>query len=204
MSSKSNSDDSASQPGKLFILSGPSGSGKSTVIARALQDAALPVRLAISATTRPPRPGEIPGRHYHFWSHEQFEQGIQEGRFLEWADVYGHRYGTLKDEVEPYLRQGQSVLLEVDVQGGMQIRQVHPDAILVFIRTSSLESYEQRLRQRRTDNETSMQKRLASAARELQVGQHHYQYQIINDDLEQAVQQLKTIMHSRIGGIHAG
>lgn len=87
MSSKSNSDDSASQPGKLFILSGPSGSGKSTVIARALQDAALPVRLAISATTRPPRPGEIPGRHYHFWSHEQFEQGIQEGRFLEWADV---------------------------------------------------------------------------------------------------------------------
>ena len=185
--------------GKLFILSGPSGSGKSTVIAQALADPSLPVRLAISATTRPPRPKEIDGQHYHFWTPEQFENGIRAGKFLEWADVYGHRYGTLKSEVEPFLQKGQSVLLEVDVQGGMQISKVHPEAVLVFIQTSSLEEYEKRLRSRRTDNEASMQKRLASARQELQTGAKHYQHHIVNDDLNQAVAKLKEIMHSQIG-----
>ncbi|HMP61261.1 MAG TPA: hypothetical protein PKD86_18095, partial [Gemmatales bacterium] len=98
----------APRPGKLFILSGPSGSGKSTVIGRALAAADLPIRLAVSATTRAPRNGEIDGVHYHFWTPDRFAAAIQAGEFLEWADVYGNFYGTLRSEVDGYLAQGQS------------------------------------------------------------------------------------------------
>ncbi|HMP02822.1 MAG TPA: guanylate kinase [Gemmatales bacterium] len=189
----------APRPGKLFILSGPSGSGKSTVIGRALAAADLPIRLAVSATTRAPRNGEIDGVHYHFWTPDRFAAAIQAGEFLEWADVYGNFYGTLRSEVDGYLAQGQSVLLEIDVQGGQQMREKRPDAVLVFIRTSTSEEYEARLRQRRTDDEASLQRRLVSAPVELAVGQS-YQHQLINDDLDEAAAALRSIFRREVLG----
>jgi len=189
----------APRPGKLFILSGPSGSGKSTVISQALATADLPIRLAVSATTRRPRPGEVDGVHYHFWTPEQFAAAIRDNQFLEWADVYGNFYGTLRSEVDPYLARGESVLLEIDVQGGVQMRQKRPDAVLVFLRTSTPAEYEARLRQRQTDDEASLQRRLKSAEVELAVG-NSYDHQLINDRLDEAVAALRAVIRQEVLG----
>lgn len=189
----------APRSGKLFILSGPSGSGKSTVIGRALATADLPIRLAVSATTRRPRPGEIDGVHYHFWTPDQFAAAIQADRFLEWADVYGNFYGTLRSEVDPYLARGESVLLEIDVQGGVQMRQKRPDAVLVFLRASTPAVYEARLRERHTDDEASLQRRLKSAEVELAVG-ISYDHQLINDRLDEAVAALRSVIRREVLG----
>lgn len=115
--------------GPLIILSGPSGSGKSTVIARLRALGEVPLRLSVSATTRPPRPGEKDGVDYHFWARERFEAGIRGGEFLEWAEVFGNYYGTLRHEVEPSREQGTGVILDIDVQGARQIRKVCPDNV---------------------------------------------------------------------------
>jgi guanylate kinase len=190
-------------PGKLLVLSGPSGSGKSSVIQRALAAGDLPVRLAVSATTRPPRPNERDGVHYHFWSPERFDQAVQAGEFLEWAHVYGHRYGTLRAEVDRHLRAGQCVLLEIDVQGGSQIKERCPESVLIFVRASSLAEYERRLRARNTDDEASLQRRLQSAAREMAIGDRDYHHQIINDDLDSAVEQFRALVRNYGGSPHA-
>lgn len=191
--------------GKLFVLSGPSGSGKSTVIQRALEGLGLPVRLAVSVTTRPPRRGEIDGQHYHFWTPERFDRAVAAGEFLEWADVYGNRYGTLRSEVDPRLAQGESVLLEIDIQGGLQIRRNHAGCILIFISTSDQKAYEARLRQRRTDSEAALAKRLEAAQREIQVGQQCYDYQVLNDQLESAVAELRRLLRLHtVGDAHVG
>lgn len=186
--------------GKLIILSGPSGSGKSTVISKALENHSLPVRLAISATTRKARPGEIDGKHYHFCEKEAFEASIASDKFLEWADVYGFRYGTLREEVDPHLEKGTSVLLEIDVQGGMQIYKKKPDCVLVFIRASTPKEYERRLRARKTDDPASLEKRLKSALHEIEIGSCHYHYQVINDDLEQAVTDFHRLLSTLTRG----
>ncbi len=186
------------QVGRLIVLSGPSGSGKSTVIARALAAGGLKARLAVSATTRPPRPGEHDGVHYHFWSHEQFDQGVRAGRFLEWADVHGNRYGTLRDEVEPFLRQGVCVVLEIDVQGARQVKQRHPECLMVFLSASSLAEYERRLRRRGTEQEPALARRLAAVQRELEAA-GEYDVQLINDDLDHAVEQFRQLLQ-RCGG----
>lgn len=184
--------------GKLIVLSGPSGSGKSTVVRKLLEAGDLPVRLSVSATTRPPRPGEVNGREYWFVDRAAFDQAVAEGRFLEWAEVFGHRYGTLKSEVEPYLQQGIHVLLEIDVQGAEQIRRQFPDAVLVFLRTSSLQEYERRLRARGTEDDAEIQRRLQGAVRELAAASR-YDYQIMNDDLEEAVRQFRHLI-ANLGG----
>lgn len=185
--------------GKLIVLSGPSGSGKTTLIRNALAIGDLPIRLAVSATTRPPRPGEIDGRHYHFWSPERFLDAIHADKFLEHAKVYGHHYGTLHEEVDPYLERGINVLLEIDVQGGLQIKEKCPDAVLVFLRASTPEEYERRLRARNTDSAESLDKRLQSALKEIEVGSIQYDHQIINDDIDQAVRDFRALL-ARIGG----
>lgn len=191
--SNKNSANETRQSGRVIVLSGPSGSGKSTVVARTLGSGNLPVRLSVSATTRQPRPGEVDGAHYHFWSAEQFDRAVQNGEFLEWADVHGHRYGTLRTEVEPYLRQGTDVLLEIDVQGARQIIRHYPDALLVFLRTSSLDEYERRLRGRGTEDEATIQRRLAAARRELDAIDE-YNVQLINDNLDEAVREFRKIL----------
>lgn len=179
--------------GPLIILSGPSGSGKSTLVSRVLASKAWPLRLAVSVTTRAPRPGEQDGLHYHFWSREQFEQELRADAFLEWAEVFGNYYGTLRREVEPYRQQGLGVLLEIDVQGWEQVRQRCPDAVAIFVRTSSLAAYEQRLRGRGTESEAAIQKRVQGAQRELAVASA-YDFQVINDKLDDAFTQLQNIL----------
>jgi guanylate kinase len=178
---------------RLVVLSGPSGSGKTTVVDRAFAVGDLPMRRAVSATTRPPRPGEVDGEDYHFWSPEQFEQGVRAGAFLEWADVYGRRYGTLKSEVDPHLARGTTVLLEIDVQGAREVRRQRPDAVLVFLRASSLEEYERRLRGRQTEDEAAIRRRVEAARAELAAASE-YHYQVINDDLDAAVKGFRDIL----------
>src|SRR5947199_5185004 len=134
--------------GPLIILSGPSGSGKSTVIRGLLADPPGPLRLSVSATTRPPRAGEHDGVEYHFWTRERFEQELASGAFLEHASVHGNYYGTLRAEVEPYLHEGRGVILDIDVQGADQVRRKCPEHVSVFLLAPSLEEYERRLRRR--------------------------------------------------------
>lgn len=183
------------QAGRLIVLSGPSGSGKSTVIARALAPGDLPVKRSVSVTTRPPRPGERHGVDYYFWTPAQFDDAVQQGEFLEWAEIHGHRYGTLKREVERHWRNGQSVLLEIDVQGARQIRQLFPDVVTIFLRAPDLAEYERRLRQRGTEDETSLQRRLAIIQQELAEAPL-YQYQLVNCDLEKTVAQLRHLLRT--------
>ena len=184
--------------GPLVIVSGPSGSGKSTVIARLLALGDLPLRHSVSATTRPPRPGERDGVAYHFLTREQFDAEVAAGAFLEWAEVHGQRYGTLRREVEPYRQQGLGVILDIDVQGAAAVRRQCPDSVLVFLRTSSLEAYEQRLRKRGTEAEAAIQERLAAARRELACA-GDYGYQVINDDLDTAVRELHDLVQRQFG-----
>ena len=178
----------------LIILSGPSGVGKSTVIDRLLAAGTPPLRLSVSATTRQRRPGEVDGVHYHFWTREHFEEEIKAGAFLEYATVFGgNYYGTLRREVEPYRAAGTGVLLDIDVQGAAQVCARCPDAVSIFLRTSSVETYEQRLRKRGTETEAAIQRRLQEARRELERAAE-YQYQVINDDLETAVAEVRSIV----------
>jgi guanylate kinase len=177
----------------LIIVSGPSGSGKSTVIARVLAEGDLPLRLSVSATTRAPRPGEADGVAYYFWTRERFEEELRKGAFLEWASVHGSYYGTLQSEVEPYRQQGKLVILDIDVQGAAQVRQRCTEVVTVFLKSPSLEVDERRLRDRGTEDEASIQRRLAAARREL-ASAGEYDYQIVNDDLEQTVEQFRAIL----------
>jgi guanylate kinase len=180
-------------PPPLIIVSGPSGSGKSTVIARVLADGDLPLRLSVSATTRAPRPGEVDGVAYYFWSKERFEEELQKGAFLEWASVHGSYYGTLLSEVDPYRRLGKLVILDIDVQGAAQVRKRCADVVAVFLKSPSLAVDERRLRDRGTEDEASIQRRLAAAQREL-ASAGEYDYQIVNDDLEQTIKQFRAIL----------
>jgi guanylate kinase len=190
--------------GPLIILSGPSGSGKSTVLGRLLAERDLPLHVSVSATTRSPRSGEIDGKHYYFWTRERFEEGQRAGEFLEWAEVHGCLYGTLKGEVDPYRRQGTGVILDIDVQGAAAIRRLYPDNVSIFLRTRSLETYEARLRQRGTEKEEAIQRRLVTAGREL-AHAGEYDFQVINDDLAGAVAEVDRIVRRQFErGKHAG
>lgn len=191
--------------GPLFIVSGASGSGKTTVIDRLLAEMpSSQVRLSVSATTRPPRAGEINGKDYHFWTRERFLEAIEAGEFLEYAQVHGHYYGTLRSEVEPYRARGTGVILDIDVQGAAQIRRLCPDAVTIFLRTSSPAVYEERLRKRGTETEEAIRKRLAAAEQEV-AHAGEYDYQVINDDLDTAVATLRALVVRFLErGNHAG
>lgn len=179
--------------GPLIILSGPSGAGKSTAVQRLLEEARVPLRVSISATTRPKRESEQDGLHYHFWTREQFEDELARDGFLEWAKVHDNYYGTLRKEVEPFREKGTGVILVIDVQGAAQVRTRCPDHLSIFMRTSSPELLEQRLRSRGTEDEATLQRRLTNARKELErVGD--YQYQVLNDDLSFAVARLSELV----------
>jgi guanylate kinase len=177
----------------LVIVSGPSGSGKSTVISRVVAMGDLPLRVSISATTRPPRPTEEDGVHYHFWSRERFEHELQQGGFLEHALVHGHCYGTLRAEVEPFRRAGRIVILEIDVQGADTVRRKVKEVQSIFLRAPSLAVYEERLRKRGTESEERIQGRLAAARLELERAAS-YDHIVMNDRIDGAVQAVHAIL----------
>jgi guanylate kinase len=178
-------------PGKLFVVSGPSGSGKSTLVRRAIGHPRIRARLSISATTRPVRPDERPGIDYHFLTRAEFE--AQREGFLEWAEVHGNLYGTPADPVRESLAAGECVLLEIDVQGALQVKRRIAAAVLVFINVPSFEALEARLRARATDSEATIKRRLANARLEIaQAG--HYDVQLLNEDLDRAVEDLVALM----------
>jgi guanylate kinase len=179
--------------GPLIIVSGPSGSGKSTVIDLLLRNQQAPLRKSVSATTRPPRPYEVDGTHYYFWTRERFLAEREAGAFLEWAEVHGNYYGTLRSEVDVYRDRGEGVVLDIDVQGADQVRRCCPDCVTVFLQASSWEDYEERLRRRGTEDQATIERRLARARQELARAKD-YDFEVINDDLEDAVKQLNDIV----------
>lgn len=184
----------AADRGPVFIISGPSGSGKTTLIRRVLARSTRPLRLSVSATTRPPRPGETDGVEYWFWDRPRFEAAIANGEFLEHAIVHGRDYyGTLEREVGPFRSRGVGVILDIDVQGAEQVRPKLPEAVTIFIVTSDLGAFADRLRRRGTEDEESIARRLETARRELtRAGE--YQHLIRNDELETATSDLTAVI----------
>ena len=178
--------------GLLFVLSSPSGAGKST-IARMLLAVVVGIALSISATTRPIRSGEEDGRDYHFVSEERFETMVAEGAFLEWAYVFGHRYGTLKSEVLKVIEGGRDVLLDIDWQGTQQLKQVDPDIVRVFILPPSMVELERRLRARGTDSEEVIRRRMERAATEISHWAE-YDYVLINNNAEKCRELVHNIL----------
>jgi guanylate kinase len=180
--------------GLLFVLSSPSGAGKST-IARMLLENDDGISMSVSATTRPRRPGEVDGRDYHFVSTERFEEMVAAGEFLEWAHVFGHRYGTLKSEVVKAIEGGRDVLLDIDWQGTQQLKQVDPDIVRVFILPPSLKELERRLTRRGTDSAEVIRRRMDRAAAEISHWAE-YDYVLINNDAEKCRDLVHTILKS--------
>lgn len=178
--------------GRLFVLSGPAGVGKGTVIAEAM-DQLKNLVYSVSCTTRKPRPGEVEGRNYHFMSEEAFLKCAAEGRFLEWARVHGNCYGTRRDIVEKRLEEGFDVLLEIDVQGSMQIKEKMPEAVTIFIQPPSFEELVRRLRARGTETPEQLEVRIANAKREL-LEADKYQRRIINDNVSDAAKDFIKII----------
>lgn len=173
------------------MISGPSGSGKSTLARLAVERLGPSARLSISATTRPIRAGERPDVDYHFITREEFERGRNE--FLEWAEVHGNLYGTPAGPVRAALETGECVVLEIDVQGALQVKGRVPAAQLIFVNVPSFEVLETRLRARATDSEATIQRRLANARRELALADR-YDFQVLNEDLDRAVDDLVALM----------
>ena len=178
--------------GRLFVLSGPSGVGKGTLRENALNDAPN-LKYSISCTTRKPRDGETDGVEYRFISREKFREDISQGLFLEYAHVHEDYYGTLRADVERELEAGHDVLLEIDVQGALQVREKMPGAILIFVAPPSVEVLERRLRGRGTEAQGSLNVRLENAIKELAL-KDKYDYIIVNDDLHSACEELRKII----------
>ena len=180
-------------PGKLVIISGPSGAGKSTVVRELIQQSPIPLVVSVSATTRPARQGERDAEDYHFLDAETFQKMRDENAFLECKEVHGNWYGTIRSEVASGLSEGKWVVLEIDVQGMLAVVQQVPDAVSIFLHPGSLDELEKRLRQRGTESEDVVVRRLAVARREL-AAKNHYKYEVINDEVPGAVARICEIL----------
>jgi guanylate kinase len=180
--------------GNLFIITAPSGAGKTSLV-RALLNADRTVRLSVSYTTRAIRPGETDGEDYHFVDEPCFLQMLEAGDFLESAEVHGNRYGTSQSWVESELLQGHDLILEIDWQGAAQVRNLYPQAVGIFILPPSMEALEQRLHNRAQDSVAIIQRRLAAAREEIShVGE--FDYVIINDQFDVAIQDLLAVVRA--------
>jgi guanylate kinase len=181
---------------KVFVITGPSGVGKGTLI-RALRERVPELSLSTSATTRSPRAGERDGVDYHFLSREEFARRADANEFLEHAAYSNNRYGTLRSEVERRLAEGESVVLEIEVQGARQVRAAMPEAVLVFIAPPDPAALRQRLEGRGTDDPEAISERLRTAELELDA-QQEFKYVVCNDELEAALDELEGIVRSEI------
>ncbi len=184
-----------SKKGKLIIISAPSGTGKSTIIGELIKDASLKLEFSISATTRAPRQGEVDGVNYYFLTLDQFQKAIANDEFAEYEEVYaGRYYGTLKKEIARITENGNNVILDIDVKGGVNVKKMYGnDAISVFIAPPSIDTLRQRLTSRATDNAQEIEKRIAKAAFELGFADK-FDKRIVNDDLTTAVEQTRSII----------
>jgi guanylate kinase len=179
----------------LYVVSAPSGAGKTSLV-RALCDGAPDLAVSVSHTTRPRRTGEVDGRDYFFVEQREFEKMIADGAFLEYAQVFGNYYGTAKATVEEMMAAGQDAVLEIDWQGARQVRELAPACVSIFILPPSREMLEQRLRGRRQDSEAVIARRMEAAISEMS---HYaeYDYLIVNDDFDLALNQLRSIIHAQ-------
>ena len=178
--------------GMLLVVSGPSGVGKGTIVKRIMENDPSIV-FSGSATTRAPREGEVNHRDYHFVTEAEYDELVAQDAFLEHAEVHGHRYGTLKSEVEKRIADGQNVLLDIDTQGALQVMEKAPGAVSVFILPPSFQELERRLRGRQTETEADILRRLANARAEVKL-LPRYTYALVNGDLDQACRTMEHIV----------
>lgn len=185
---------------RLIIISGPSGAGKSTVVGRLLTECDLPLQLSVSATTRNPRPNEVHGKDYYFYSDKEFQELRQSDAFLECKEVFGqgHWYGTLRSQVRDGLATGKWIILEIDVQGAIAIiEEGNFDPITLFIHPGGMDELERRLRNRGTETEDAITSRLTTAATEMRDHIGYYQYEVINGDVDVAVTEICQILNDQ-------
>jgi guanylate kinase len=178
--------------GRLIVLTGPSGVGKGTLL-KALLTRHPELYLSVSATTRSPREGEIEGVHYYFYPRDRFDKMILAGELLEWAEFAGNYYGTPIEPVRDRLDRGRSVILEIELAGARQVAKIFPDALRVFILPPDLETLETRIRDRGTESADAIRRRLEQAKVEI-AAQQEFDYQIVNDDFQTALEQLEKLV----------
>jgi guanylate kinase len=190
---RKNDKEPASRQVKVVIVSGPSGVGKSTIckeVVKRLND----TYLCVSVTSRPRNPSETQGQDYWFISEQDFQERIDKGQLLEYAEVFGHLYGTPKDKVEQALQAGKTVILEIDVQGAKQVKAVYPDAMMIFILPPRAKVLAERLNRRGRENSEQAELRLDVASSEIAAAWQYYQHMVINEDLQQAIEEIIQII----------
>ena len=185
--------------GLLIVVSGPSGTGKGTVCTELLHQTPE-LGYSVSATTRQPRVGEVDGKNYYFLTKQKFEEIASQGGFLEYANVYGNYYGTPLAKIQQRLENGQDVLLEIDIQGALNVMKRCPDGLFIFLLPPSISELEHRLRGRGSETEESIARRMGNAKKEIDIGRQ-YRYVVVNDTVEKAVSTIKQILaaeHCRV------
>ena len=190
--------DRSEHKGKLFIISGPSGAGKGTICKRLIDE--TKVEISVSMTTRQPREGEVDGKSYYFTTKEDFLKEVEAGGFLEWAEVYGNYYGTPKAKVEEKLAAGIDVVLEIDIQGALNVKEAYPEGIFIFILPPSMAELRKRITGRGSETEESLKLRLSQTLKEISYIDK-YDYCVVNGELDEAVTRVKSIViaeHSRV------
>lgn len=182
--------------GRLVVLSAPSGAGKTT-IARDIMRRNPSLRFSVSATTRARRHGEVDGKDYHFLTLPAFRARVDAGAFVEWEEVFGNYYGTLREEVDRAIAEGRNLLFDVDVNGGLSIKSSYPDALLIFISPPSMEVLEQRLRNRGTEDEETIMRRLLRVSMEMEKGAT-FDVRVVNDDLTRVTDEIHALVERHL------
>lgn len=189
---------SSNHDGKIIIISGPSGVGKSTICKEVVEKLDN-VFLSVSATTRAKTAKEVDGKDYWFLTRDEFEKRIKDGMFFEYAEVFGNLYGTPKDKVDEALKDGKDIILEIDVQGARKVKQVYPEVKMIFILAPTQKDLAKRLNSRARDEEKAVVERLTGASAEIAAAWQFYEYMVINDDLQQAVNEVIQIIQGNVG-----